>query len=319
MVKLVLCVVLSLCCAAPALGQQQLPPADKVAEYLQSISVTLKSGTAQGSGTLVVVKVDGQDMNFVWTAAHVIDGQRTVKEIVTPDGQTRKIVTFADPQIVQELIEDGRRVGETKVDTKVIVFSEKEDLALLRVRKRGFSPVGAVFYAEKDIPRVGTRICHCGSPGGQEIGAASFTQGVISQVGRTFSDYSNGAEMDQGDCAAMPGSSGGMITLADGRYIGMLTLGIRGGDSFHYFVPMRRIRAWAAKMKVSWALGDGAAPSREEIDKLPIEDTGTLLQQVKDAVGPKGLYYMDWPARWLRSQREPTPAPLPDPNWLNWN
>ena len=113
----VLSLAVLLLCAAPAVGQ--LPPADRVAEYLQNISVTLKSNSAQGSGTLIIVPIEGKPTTFCWTAAHVIDGQRKVKEIIAPDGTTKKVVTFDDPQIVQELIEDGRRVGELKMDARV--------------------------------------------------------------------------------------------------------------------------------------------------------------------------------------------------------
>ena len=55
---------------AATLGQ--LPAADKVPDYLQAISVTIKSQAGQGSG--VVVSRD--DKTFVFTAAHVVDGLR---------------------------------------------------------------------------------------------------------------------------------------------------------------------------------------------------------------------------------------------------
>jgi len=287
MSRLVWCVILALV-AGPAAAQLPTAP-DKVAEYLQTVSVTLKSSTAQGSGTLIVVPIDGKPVTFCWTAAHVVNSLRQVKEIVAPDGSTKKVVTFADAQVVQELIEDGRRVGEVKMDARIVVFSEKEDLCLLRVRKKGFAVASAVFYEGAEIPKVGSGIFHCGSPGGQEVGAASVTSGIVSQVGRTFSEYTG--EFDQVDCAAMPGSSGGAVHLKDGRYIGMITLGIRGGDSFHYMVPIRRVRAWADKMKVDWALGAGKPPTTAELDALPVEDTGTLLR-TDPKTPPAGLKYM---------------------------
>jgi len=277
------CVVLIalLLVSCPSWGAEQpktpaLPPADSVAEFLQEISVTLKCNDGQGSGTMVVVPVNGKDRTFIWTAYHVIADLRAVKEVITPDGTKRQAVTFHEPEIVQEEIEDGARVGERKMLTRVVTCSEKEDLALLEVRKQGFARASAVFYLDKAVPKVGSDLWACGSPGGQEIGANSVTTGVISQIGRRFPEYPG--EFDQVSCQGLPGSSGCGVYLRDGRFIGMLTMGIRGSDSFHYIVPLRRIKAWAEKMHVGWALGIGLPPTQADLDKIPIEDSGTMFK-----------------------------------------
>lgn len=307
--RIVSCSLLLILCCATNLAAEpnKLPPKEQVPGFLQSISVNLKGSNTQGSGTLVVVPIGGKSYTFVWTCAHVVKDLRQVKEVIAPDGTKRQLVTFKDAKIVQEQVEEGRRVGEARMDARVVVYSEKEDLALLRVRKRGFSSVGAVFYTDKTIPAVGSDICHCGSPGGQEIGgAASYTTGVISQVGRTFNEYPG--EYDQVDCAAMGGSSGGMVTLDDGRYVGMISLGVQSGDNFHWMIPIRRIRAWARKVKVEWALGSGPPPTEDELKAIPIEDAGTSFGR-KDSSDEKRkapeLY---------RPVRRPgdTPAPIPD-------
>jgi S1-C subfamily serine protease len=254
----------------------KLPAAGDVAAYLQEISVTLKSGYSQGSGTMVIVQVDGKPITFVWTAHHVIAGLRESKEVIAPDGTKRHVVSFKDADIVQEEIENGARVGERKMLARVVTCSEKEDLALLQVRKAAFARQSAVFHTETVVPKVGSDLYHCGSPGGQEIGANSVTPGIVSQIGRRFPEFPG--EFDQVSCAALPGSSGGGVFFRNGTYIGMITLGVRGADSFHYIVPIRRIKSWAEKMQVQWALGVGDPPSQTTIDKIAVEDSATLLK-----------------------------------------
>ena len=256
-----------------------LPQKDDVAAYLQEISVTIKAGSAQGSGTLLVVHVDGKPVTFCWTAAHVVASLRSQKEVVTADGQTRKAITFSDPEIVQEEIEDGSRVGERKMLAKVLLYSDKEDLAILRVRKKGFARTSVVFSNLKVAPKVGSELFHCGSPGGQEVGANSVTPGIVAQVGRIFPERFG--DFDQVTCAAMGGSSGGGVYLRDGHYIGMLTLGITGADSFHYIVPIRRMRNWAEKQHVLWAIGEGKTPTEDELSKIPVEDPGARFSAEK--------------------------------------
>ena len=129
-------IVLALC--SLGLGQD-------LAQQLQDVSVTVQAGRSEGSGVLITrnVKTTGdkiEKINFVWTAAHVIDNLRSVRTIIR-GGRPVQIVEFKDVQVVQELVESGRKVGELKMDTKVLKYSHSEngeDLALLMVRKKNF-------------------------------------------------------------------------------------------------------------------------------------------------------------------------------------
>jgi len=148
----------------------------EVSQLLQDISVTVKSGDGEGSGVIITRTLPvasnptGKPLtvkvNFIWTAAHVIDNLRSVRTVIK-DGRTIKIVEFRDAQIVQELVEDGRRVGEVKMEAKVIKYSDSEngeDLALLMVRKKGFIDKSATFYNDGGKPvAIGTELYHCGS------------------------------------------------------------------------------------------------------------------------------------------------------------
>ena len=55
-----------------------------------------------------------------------------------------------------------------------------------------------------------------------------------------------------------------------GKYVGMLVRG--AGETFNFIVPVRRMRKWAKKQNVLWALDEKqTTPSYEDILKLPIE------------------------------------------------
>lgn len=251
-----------------------------VAGYLQAISVTIKASGSEGSGVLfnreIMVAGKPQKINFVWTAAHVIDNLRSVRTIIAANtGTDKKLVEFKDPDIVRELVEHGRRVGEIKMATKVLKYSEAtqgHDLAILLVRKIGYADETAKFYKdpeEKGIA-IGTQLYHVGSLLGQ-TGNNSMTTGIMSQVGRVLELGSGeGKVFDQTTVTAFPGSSGGGVFLADGQYIGMLVRG--AGETFNMIVPIRRMREWAKEQNVLWALDDSVpAPTYEDILKLPVE------------------------------------------------
>lgn len=285
--------------------------ADELTDRLQEISVTIKSGgsfaQSQGSGTLFVRKTDAGDIAFVWTAAHVIRNVRTVEDVVdTSSGTTKKVVKFQDVEIVQELTEEGRRIGEIKMDAEVIRYSDADtghDLALLRVRKKNFVPLkqSAVFYLDDKIPTAGTELYHVGSLLGQ-VGANSLTNGIVSQVGRVLKLGNSGVTFDQSNCAAFPGSSGGGVYLKkDGRYVGCLVRG--GGETFNFYVPVRRMRDWAARAKIEFALDQKApVPSDEELTKLPIEDSGL----------PASIRQEKKPSSDAGGKDPPAPAPPPE-------
>jgi len=276
---LVIAILVSLTTYGIAETKQSVP------EYLQRISVTVKAGRNQGSGT-VVTRIDPNSqerLTFVWTAAHVVDGLRNVRKVVNADGSTRILIEFKDPRIVAERYQDGRRVGEQILDCKVIKYSDAdygEDLALLMIRLRNSYDTNACAKFPVDpgyIPPIGADLSHCGSLLGQ-FGSNSYTTGVLSQTGRLLEGKgASNKVFDQVTAVAFPGSSGGGVYLAaDGTYIGMLTQGVQM-QGFNFIVPARRMRAWAASAGVEWAININLPmPPLNEIMEIPVEDTGTL-------------------------------------------
>ena len=277
MKNFVMALVLSLC--VPLLGG---PALAGVPDDLQRVSVTIKSGSSQGSGTLVTRKIDNDAVTFIWTAAHVVEGLRTTRTVVTPQGSPKVLVEYKDAEIVQERQQNGRRVGEVKYDCKVVKVSDAdygEDLALLMVRCHDAYPLSvcAKFHKDSDyIPPIGIELSHCGSLLGQ-FGANSYTTGVLSQTGRTLAmSGANVKVFDQVTAVAFPGSSGGgMFLRENGEYIGMLTQGVMKLQGFNFIVPVRRIYTWAKDAKIEWAINPNVpVPSLKEIDAIPVEDAG---------------------------------------------
>lgn len=255
-----------------------------ISSYLQDISVTIKTERGSGSGVIFSREIESENgkknVNFVWTAAHVLEGIRSVRSILDIEGKTLKKPVFKDVQIVKKLIEDGITVGELSMDAVVVKYSDAtdgEDLALLMVKKFNFVDVSAKFHKDENdtgLP-LGTQLYHVGSLLG-ESGANSMTTGIMSQVGRMLAlNSSTKVLFDQTTVTAFPGSSGGGVFLTDGQYIGMLVRG--AGETFNLIVPIRRINKWAKSENIVWALDpDVEAPTLEEINKLPKEKMGKL-------------------------------------------
>ena len=257
---------------------------DNLYTNLQEVSVTVNTGRSEGSGVIVTRKLktgsgEMETVNFVWTAGHVIDGLRSVRTVINADGTSRKIIEFKDAKIIKELTENGRKVGELIMSAKVIKYSDAEDgedLALLLVRKRNFIQLGAEFYESDDPVPIGTELYHVGSLLGQG-GHNSMTKGIMSQVGRVLDlGTGDGVVFDQTTVTAFPGSSGGGVWLTErsgdkaGRYVGMLVRG--AGETFNLIVPVRRMRSWATKQHVRWAIDkDVKVPPLDKILELSIE------------------------------------------------
>lgn len=248
--------------------------ASELTDRLQAASVTIRAGTSQGSGVFVTRKVDGKEITFVLTAGHVIDHLKKTRTIIK-EGKELKQVDFDDVSLVQEFNQDGRKVGETTLIARVLRYSDAElgeDLAILQVRKIGFTTASVEFYLDEEIPGPGTELYHVGSLHGQ-AGANSLTSGIVSQVGRVLNlAGGEGVVFDQTTATAVPGSSGGgMFLKSDGRYVGCLVRG--AGETFNFMVPSRRLNAWCAKVECEWFVNPKAKhPTADELKKMAPSD-----------------------------------------------
>ena len=285
--KYIKILTLGLILALNSLGAEKK---QSTAEHLQNVSVTIRAegpfSAGEGSGVIFTRKdSEGSLVNFVWTAAHVVDNLRTERKVLV-NGSPKTLVEFKDPVVVKEIRQNGRTVGRLQMDAEVLKYSESEDghdLALLRVRKLNFVHDSVVFYLDEKIPPLGTDLLHVGSLLGQ-FGANSMTDGIYSQHGRVIKSL-NKHIFDQTTCVAFPGSSGGGVFLKqDGntRYIGMLVRG--AGEGFNLIVPVRRMVDYCEKNKIMWALDANVKmPPEDELKKMPIENTPKEKEEAKDS------------------------------------
>ena len=274
--KLVKATLLSLLVAATTFAAEVKK---STADHLQDVSVTIVSegSFSRGEGSGVIFSrqdKDGNTVNFVWTAAHVIDNLRTERKVVV-GGSPKTLVEFKDAKILKVIRQNGRTVGRLEMDAEVVKYSDADDghdLALLRVRKLNFLDDTVKFKLDSKIPKLGTDLWHVGSLLG-EMGSNSMTDGIYSQTGRLIKQL-NKHVFDQTTVAAFPGSSGGGVFLkSDASYVGMLVRG--AGETFNLIVPVRRMQEWCEKNDITWALDPKVAlPSDDELAKIPVEDVG---------------------------------------------
>lgn len=271
-------------CMAVVLVWNAVASGSDLANHLQEISVTVKAGGSEGSGVIVTreLKLDAKSnetrkVNFVWTAGHVVDSLRSVRDVIDK-GTEKKTVEFKPAEICKELVEQGRKVGELRMEAIVVKYSDADDghdLALLMVRKQDFVTASAEFYLSGDPVPIGTNLFHVGSLLGQ-AGANSMTSGIMSQIGRVLSlGKSSGQVFDQVTTVAFPGSSGGGVFLAsgdsEGKCIGMLVRG--AGEGFNLVVPARRMKTWCNDVKLQWAIDPAVAcPTLEEVGRINVQD-----------------------------------------------
>lgn len=214
---LALSVLLAFSTPAPEATPPWASPVFVSAEALQQTAVTIVTDQGSGSG-VVLLSASGEV--FTWTANHVIDGATTIR-------------------IVKQIQSPGRTVGFWSIEADVVGFSKEQDLAVLKPRHSTFFSHGATFAAADYVPKLGDRVFHVGSLRGL-IGAESFTDGLISYVGRVLND---GLEYEQISATAVPGSSGGAVFNSESRVIGLVVSGF--ADTVSFVVPARRMSAWA--------------------------------------------------------------------------
>src|SRR5262249_47244612 len=123
------CFVLTAICAAVAVAGFALAT-EKVEDLLEANVAVM---TEDGSGSGVLFK-NGK-ASFVWTNGHVVSSMQKVQSVIDPStGLPRVEISYRDIEIVQLVIQNGRKVGENSRYARVVRFSDPEqdgqDLAL---------------------------------------------------------------------------------------------------------------------------------------------------------------------------------------------
>ncbi len=154
------------------------------------ITVTTDQGQALGSG--VIVDKNG----YIVTNNHVVQGARSIDQVVLYDGKTVRNATL---------------VGTDPAD----------DLAVIKITPP--TTLTTVPIGDSSKVAVGQDVLAIGSPLGD---AQTVTSGIISAVGRNVSEQ-NGVTLPnalQTDAPINPGNSGGALVDLSGHLIGIPTL-----------------------------------------------------------------------------------------------
>ena len=179
--------------ALDAYSQVVTDVAEKMTPRVASVSVRQRrrGGSREGAGSAVVLTGDGH----LLTNAHVVTG--------ADDGSA----AFSDGTVAK---------------VEVVGADRLSDLAVLRADRPIPDPPE---YGDADRLRVGNLVVAVGNPLGL---AGSVTAGVVSALGRSLPARSQNAtriieDVIQTDAALNPGSSGGALSDAQARVVGVNT------------------------------------------------------------------------------------------------
>jgi len=160
-------------------------PNKRINDFLKS-SVTVKVDDGHGSG--FVVSEDG----YVITAYHVVAGSKKI-EVILNDSD--------------------------KVEAEVVRKNTEADLALLKIKKNGLSPL---LLSQTTDPEIGIDVWAMGTPKTLELGK-SVSKGILSGLRKA-----NNVNYLQTDVSINHGNSGGALISKDGTVLGVVTSKLEG-------------------------------------------------------------------------------------------
>lgn len=177
----------SVCLAANDIYQRLRPSVVEITSTANG-----RFGQSEGSGSGVIIDEQG----FILTNYHVVSG--------------------ADD--IEVTLHDGSKLPATMVGS-----DPGNDLAVVRIDPPA-SGLTAARLGDSDKLRVGDAVFAIGNPFGLE---ATFTEGIVSAVGRTYSPGTGTRplrNMIQTDAAVNPGNSGGPLVNCYGEVVGINSL-----------------------------------------------------------------------------------------------
>ena len=177
------------------------------------------NGTASGSGSGVVYRVDGKTA-YIITNAHVVSGATDVQ------------VVFSNKESVNATI-----VGsDTYSDIAVLKLTADFDMT-------------AIKCGDSSLLDQGETVLAIGSPLGIEY-AGTVTQGIVSGIDRTVSvDLNDDGQEDwdmnviQTDAAINPGNSGGALVNMAGELVGITSMKLSNtsGEGMGFSLPINDV------------------------------------------------------------------------------
>lgn len=216
---------------------------------------------ARGSGSGVIISADG----YIVTNWHVVGDKRAQPEIR---------IVFSD---------DTELSGK---DVEILESSQLIDLALLKVKRTGLTPIR---LGDSDKVEIGDSVAAVGSP--LEL-KETITSGIISAKHREFG--TGLGNMLQTDAAINPGSSGGALVNLDGELIGINRLIATAGQSgawsgYGFAIPSNQVKYFIDQVRSAGRISYGyigLALAGEE------EDTAKVREALGYGRDQKGVLLM---------------------------
>lgn len=202
----------------------------------------------KGSGTGVVVTADG----YVVTNWHVVGDKKNKPEI--------RVVLSDNTEL------SGK-------DVELIESSKLADLAVLKIRRPGLTPIP---WGDSDRVRIGEWVAAVGSPLDLRM---TVTQGIICAKHREIDSGAGMGGMLQTDAVINPGSSGGALVNLDGQLIGinrLITTPFQGREAwsgYGFAIPANDVKRFVDQVIRSGGvtygyIGVGVANEFQDSDKL---------------------------------------------------
>ena len=229
------------------------PPVEKRTEdvwyYLQS-SVRVRNGNVSGSATICYYDRD-TNTAYLISCGHLFNGNKA------PGGQKqtchvevfyKNLVKLPQPQ---------------KFEAEVICYDNEEDISFLK-----FKPDWAINHYFPIAPLVYPIL-----PGAQyESTGCDHAKEVASYTVQIVEGELQGRNLVSRHNSPRPGRSGGALLSSDGYYLAIVWgTSDYSGTGIGYYVPLRRIHAYAAQYpEVEWLLEVGNL--RSIVNSIPIID-----------------------------------------------
>lgn len=200
----------------------------------------------RGSGSGVIVSADG----YIVTNWHVVGNKKELPEI-------------------RVVFSDDTELGNK--DIEILESSELIDLALLKVKKTGLTPIS---LGNSDKVQIGDWVAAIGSP--LEL-KETITQGIISAKHRELG--SGLGDMLQTDAAINPGSSGGALVNLDGELVGINRMIASPGGAqwagYGFAIPSSQVKYFIDQVKATGKISFGyigLAMAGEEQDSVKMRE-----------------------------------------------
>ncbi len=183
----------------------------------------------------------------------------------------RHVVEHAPAGKPVTLVLNSGEANQRRVQARVILFSEDEDLALLKTDEP--LKIEPLRLADGATLAELTRIAILGYPFGKMLATGSNESPSISiNAGRVSALRKDGGVLEriQLDAATNPGNSGGPVITSDGSVVGVVVSGI-GGANVNFAIPAGRVKNLLAQPVLSMRVPEMRYGRRAEVQEFDIE------------------------------------------------